>query len=446
MRTEDCIEHRSNRYLQIRQDYLDLFDNDLCSALLLWEFEYLTNAEIDRQRTAREDGPPWIKVSVERLVAELFDRFKERSIRERLAFFRDNNLLMVESGTGGRLNRYLLQCDRINALLASRSRLNFAERGEEPTPNGGEADCNGCSQQNGENDGAGCKAGCKADCNGCSLPNKEVESRNIEKYPIPLPPSPFSKEQLNDPIEDFLVNAWSRTRRVRLKLGRKSDAATVERCRALDAAYPNGEFRQAALLFLESDSNYLRQFKWPIAVFLSQVQDWIDRASDALSDAPPRLPDRASAIAGGGEVVGDHPAPTNAPSPVSASPAPSLPGACEAWNQIVVDGEPVESWTRQDAPLHRALSDPDFQAALPRVLEMAQRVCSAGGDWKPTFRWLLRTDRDGIVNWHKLLTEGKNWARPRSAKSGRLDPAYEAYLDSLMESTNEPNPAEHQTR
>lgn len=296
-------------------------------------------------------------------------------------------------------------------------------------------------------DANGCSCQVANDCSPHIGSNKrEVMNRKYTPYSPPIENFSSSSLDLDDPIETFLVNAWSRVRRVRLKLNRKSDAATVERCRELDAAHPAGEFRRAALLFLESESGYLRQFRWPIQVFLSQVGAWLDRASETVTDTP------SHALAPAGEAAGQQPIPqgqspaTDAPSGLQSPPSPpSLPAPCQEWNRVVTAGDPVEDWTRHDVPLQRQMNDPDFVASLPKILEIAQSVCLSGGSWKPTFRWLLRTGKDGVVNWHKLLTEGRSWARPRQGANRKFTPEFEAYLDNLLkEEDNADNRSKHQ--
>ena len=86
---------------------------------------------------------------------------------------------------------------------------------------------------------------------------------------------------------------------------------------------------------------------------------------------------------------------------------------------MVVDGEPVERWTVHDRGLEPLLNDPDFIAALPRVLERCQKRLSnpEADSGFMTFRWLLKKSKStGVPNWYGVLNGEFAWApKPKSA-------------------------------
>jgi len=178
---------------------------------------------------------------------------------------------------------------------------------------------------------------------------------------------------------------------------------------------------EAFASFLEDD--YWREKKpaYPITGFIRQF----DRYSAPVpQNGNGHAPIGQAAIEAGG----------GAATHAEAEPAaPELPLPCQEWNRVVTAGEPVDEWTKRDAPLWAALVDPDFITALPDVLALCQKIHQAQGDeasWL-TFRWLLRV-KNGQDNWYKLKTEGQSWVKKKKAPASRKSAgatALEEYLN-----------------
>lgn len=238
---------------------------------------------------------------------------------------------------------------------------------------------------------------------------------------------------LETPVVQFLVHAWKRERRVRLKLHRACDTRTVERIRDLERRMGKESFRRAALAYLAEDSEYLREKGWPLALFLKQAE----QSDEGGTWNRPRRASGGHHSIGKAGVVPDTP--PSAPIDPSASNG-QIPYAAQRWNEVVTLGEPVERWTRRD---RGRPDDPEFLNELEKILALCQKIHEAQGDeakWL-TFHWLLKTSKDGVENWYRILTEGRAWARIRRSdtkpKVSAGTDALAKYLSSVEDSDGE---------
>jgi len=331
------------------------------------------------------------------------------AILERIEGMIERGIIQRENEQGT-TTRYLLNFELVNSLLE------LSENGQVGLSGNGQVSCSETDKNLSGNGQVGADV---------SYVVKKQERSNELGEEADSQPNPLSDSDLNleDQTDTFLVNSWRRVRGVRLKLNRKQDAHTVERCRVLDSTHGDGQFRRAALLYLADESDWLRQEKWPIYAFLSQVESWLDRAGS--SPAPAASPEDNG---GGGAVTHAEIAP--------ASPAGSggLPLAAAEWNRIVTAGPPVERWTQRDRGM--SPGDPDFLAVLPTILERCQKIHQAMGEessWL-TFRWLLKRKSPlEAENWYKILNGEMAWATAKKKSTTGRDPEYQAYLDKLAE-------------
>ena len=127
MPKDSCIEHVKGFYLEMRRDYVELFDGDHCSAALAAFFEWATTNEKARMRMAQETGEPWIKVSMPKLFDETVGLYSIRALQDRLDFFQENALVLVDD-KAGTIRRYLLNISLINRLLSVGTVLRVLDR------------------------------------------------------------------------------------------------------------------------------------------------------------------------------------------------------------------------------------------------------------------------------------------------------------------------------
>jgi phage replication O-like protein O len=127
------------------------------------------------------------------------------------------------------------------------------------------------------------------------------------------------------------------------------------------------------------------------------------------------------------------PAPANAPSARPPGGPDALPFAAQEWNRVVTAGPPVEQWTRRDAGL--PVDDPDFLAALPRILPLCQRAFETQPpgelDWLH-FRYLLRPARGHTVeSWYRMANGEFNWLRTKRTPKSRAAQVDDAIAQAL---------------
>lgn len=250
--------------------------------------------------------------------------------------------------------------------------------------------------------------------------------------PTPSPP-PLD---LEDEVLTFVANAYRReNRRAKLDNLRTRAAEPLrENIRRAETEYGAAEFRSALLAYLSDDSDWLREHRWPIRTFLAQVEDYLP---DAVS-VPRRSAPRCAGEAEGTALVGNqHPGPVNGSTGLES--ANSLPHAAQEWNRVVTAGPPVEQWTRRDRGL--AVDDPEFIAALPKVLELCQQAFETQPAedvaWL-NFRYLLRKSKGcDVENWYRMATGEFNWLRTRRKTKADKKAAMDDFIERERRATYE---------
>jgi hypothetical protein len=78
--------------------------------------------------------------------------------------------------------------------------------------------------------------------------------------------------------------------------------------------------------------------------------------------------------------------------------------------------------------------DPDFLAALPKILPLCQQAFEVHGEdvsWL-NFRWLLRPGKGGATeNWYRVANGEMNWLRSKRGPKTRLDQVNDAIAQAL---------------
>ena len=415
MPKDACLNHKIGYFVQTRQDYSEMFNGDHCAAVLMWVLEYFTNNELNRKRSAKEDGPPWVRMSISQIEVELLSAFSRRALQERLNFLRNSGLVLAREQPSGKVNEYLLNLVEIQKLLDSGARMDVASDL-----------CKIALVEKAEDQ---CAAECKNDAEialvGDAL-HKEVRSKKEEEELPVVPLQDFEFENIypEDDVIKFVTDAYSRkSHRESLdNLKAKSSERLCEQIRQAERDHDVEPFRFGLLAYLSSSSDWVRQEKWPIRGFLSKVDEYI-----------PSLPQN-----GNGHGKASHPAAVDLPpvvlEPLAQPALPGLPYPCQEWNRVVTAGEPVEDWTRRDKPLEVALNDPDFLAKLPKILERCQAARSGNEEMTRhvNFRWLLKPSKkiSGVENWYAVLTGDLAWAKEK--KGGPRKSAAQSAVEEAL--------------
>lgn len=231
-----------------------------------------------------------------------------------------------------------------------------------------------------------------------------------ELSPSPLPED-FSVKQtldLEDDILTFVKNAYSReNRRAKLdNLKSRQSEHLCESIRRADKSEGTIRFRVGLLAYLADQSDWLREKRWPIHIFLSQPSQYTQRFKGSPR---PAAPDKPHPSADPSEDVQHAIAPPTQP---AASQGQNFP---MRWNALVPE-RPVDPALLPARP--RAYADPVFSERFEAVCEKAKLLIADGADL--TFDFLLRTDpkADGQYRWQQLLAGSLTWMKPR-AKSAK---------------------------
>ena len=366
MASDSCVTHPKSYFIQVRKDYLEMFDDDMCAAVLAWVFEFASTDEIGRMKMAGEkDSDPWIKASIPSLIKESMYMYSERSVHERLAWLKDLGYLTVESKGGGTVNRYLFNFTKVTEDLSKRRVFKKPDRKI-------------AVNENEEADRKIAVSSAVSVAVSSAVTYKE-EERITDKAELSIiPPTPPSEETLKD-----------------------SDR-------------PEEPFDHEALI------RHLLSEKVPLNGRLKGLI----RARDFAPGTP--LTDAAavcrreiipSRFRASGQSRSRTPSDSRSPPMASRYPAQSslddLSRFPEEWNRIVTH-RPVK-WAKQSPveALRKCAGDEEFRGRFTEVCEAAEAAHRARGDdvsWV-TFEWVIRC-KDGGSNWYKLLGEFSYLTKP----------------------------------
>lgn len=413
MPTSSCIQHpKRHKFIIIRDHIRNLFNGDVCAAAVLSVFEYLTNGELDRLEGAGclpDTFCAWVEISNRSLCDHMVGMFGKSAIIERLDRLVGWGILDRESPGEGLSNRYLLRFDRVNDLLEKHSTLSetsqvwLSENRQVPVQNQ------------------------SATCLEPATPSKEEDLSCLEK-----------KEEVGEEVEstlssspEDLVDELSRMR-ARAKGGHrlKDDEREIllPWLRDRSPGCPPERFTSPFALFLTDD--YWRERKYKITGFIRQFEKYSRECAQNGNGYG-----RSSSLAENGR----GPAVTHAetqPTPCGAPDSVNFPDAIQKWNEVVTAGEPVEGWTKRDKHLLKTLEDPEFMAALPKVLERCQaaRLGNEEMTRHVNFRWLLKTNKAGEhENWYDVLHGSLSWATAKRGGSHEKSAGATAMAEYLAE-------------
>jgi hypothetical protein len=190
-------------------------------------------------------------------------------------------------------------------------------------------------------------------------------------------------------------------------------------------------FRAGLLAYLSRQDDWLLENHWPIECILKYPDKYASGA-----------PQNVRYAASGNAQPAHRPlgAPTHHHAPAERAtglpgPNPGMPLAALEWNRVVTAGPPVENWTHRDRGL--AVEDPDFLAALPKILPLCQQAFESQPDeveWL-NFRYLLRKGKGEVENWYRMANGEFNWLRKKRGQNRKA--AGEASVDNLLGMVNE---------
>lgn len=167
-----------------------------------------------------------------------------------------------------------------------------------------------------------------------------------------------------------------------------------------------------------TQDEYWQERNLPVYGFINQVDRYLQKI-------PP--PSRSAAQPATAATPEDVPGRTPPAEPVAGLQiANPLPAAAQEWNRVVTAGPAVEEWTKRDRGLDAAVADPDFLAALPKVLPVCQKAFEVQPEevgWL-SFRWLLKKGKSGAENWYAIASGDMNWLRTKRSAGGKqkVDP------------------------
>jgi hypothetical protein len=399
MPKESCLDHRKREKLVlIRETFVRLCANDHCAASLLTLLEYLTNGELERLEKSEEQGEPWIRASMNSICSDMMDHYSRRSIQERMRWFRVWGVVGVDDSVCGEIRRYLLNVDVVNLLLQKRVVLDVPPPAKLPHPTTAKPDCvvaDGSSAKSTQIDDLYIKEEVYV--------NRGSINQSSDPTPPRTPRSPtldLADLYLEDSIEKFTQDVYSRVNRsAKLEnLRAKSSTELCERMRDVESDYGPVEFRGRLIGFLQADTDWLRQTKWPINAFLKDPSKY-----ERVSAPPPSsLVDFRQPLPNG----------TSTHTPVNPT---TLPEEADIWNEVVKSGIPVGAfdWLMVEGRnLAVCREHPQFTMANWRkICEKVQPILDAGeGAWL-TFHWLIKA-KD---NWWKAFTgQYDNCAKPKT--------------------------------
>lgn len=388
----DFVKHRpGSRYLRIHEDYLTILDGDFCAAALLAVFEFWSGCEWNRICKRGGVEQPWIELTVAELYTEVMGMYSMRSIQEGIKVLQDRNLLVVERGSGGNVNRYLLNLKLLNESIEADGKISVM----------GVTEQENCGWSYGKTDGK----------IAVSIRDKvlTVEERSKEQQE-------GSHESSSTVDFQFLIWRWKDHKG--FKAPNKADRLRAETRWA--GIEPLSEEQLKSALDYYYDSEWGRKNGYPIMGFLKDPLSWSKSAS------PPEEPEVFVERRNGSPPP--QPPTTSAPTDIPPSIIPlgegGMPLPVEIWNQIVTSGPRVQAWDDSNhyhRYLRDAWADERFRDNLGKFCATIQAIIEARDSevsWL-TFLWLIKPESPVIKtpNWWKLHSgQMDSMAKPSQPK------------------------------
>ena len=429
MPRESCIEHpKRSRYFAIREDFLNLFEQDYCAAAVVAVLEFRTNLELRDTADEDPDRTVWLNISLADLTSAMLGLYSIRSIRSAVGYLAHHKVIQTkEQARIGDLKEYLLQYPLLNQSIKSRSSFSHVSYEEKlhldaPTSVGKIAD----EDYKGSVGSNVAETVQKCGKTVTEIADGSKEEKEVQVETEPDPPSPSlelqPQNQNNTPCElKTLVWAYQRAKGtgkvckherddLEMWLGNREEGET--------------EVLGALGLFLADE--FWKERHFPLYGFRSQFTKYLERfQSSATASIPEAAPAPAAPVA----TPRVSPTPELGQGPQTGSGTPQRPFSLrdylEAWNiALPSHTEPIDPRVSAKNGLAEVLADPEFREKLPKVLLRAGEVLKQhpDADWLDAF-WILKGEHDtGRPNWKKLLKSG--FMRPAKSKSeSRADSA-----------------------
>lgn len=395
MPKDSCVAHHDGFYLEVRRDYINLFDGDRCAAVLMGFFEFATNGELARMRLSGEDGEPWIRASMSSIYEETLGIYSIRLLQDKLDWIEMCGLVKHEEGPRNIARRYLLNFALLTEYLKSRKVLN-------DTPS---------DRQN-------CRSGKIA--GPAELPTKlpitggvlNLKEESLITDNTPYSPS-LEETQENlypeDPIDSFTKGLYRRHGRGKPKFTDRFGNDLKEALRFEEAKRGSTPVRQALVDYVRRDDDWVKVNKWPLYAALVII-----RKLPTVTRPPEPSPASVLPVRGGAA----PPTSANAPAaPYNASKreivfVEQLPELAVKWNQIVKHGEPVKVWSkgsRDHKNLQSCMEEDEFVRNQEEILEKTEQILAEAVEdnaWFVNFGWLFKEG-----NWTKVLNGNYRWVK-----------------------------------
>jgi len=218
-----------------------------------------------------------------------------------------------------------------------------------------------------------------------------------------------------DSYDDFLMGlklAYRNCRGAKLdNLKAKANAHAEQQLAEAYEAYEehSGALLAAVELYLSESSEFLRSKGWPIKVFLSQKQKYLDRVEDSNPRPAIKTPPAPRPVT----PVQRTPPPLALPTPETVLEAKTaqrtgLPELAEAWNKRVPHATKVSSWLREwDALTREPLIAENLDELLSKCDALAVQRENPESRFTTaiSFPWFSK-------QWEKLLNGVYDWALP----------------------------------
>jgi hypothetical protein len=162
--------------------------------------------------------------------------------------------------------------------------------------------------------------------------------------------------------------------------------------------------------FWQGQKKYLGKERFPISGFIKQFSRYSSKLPHSTN----------------GNGRSGHPEAVDLPAvslePMAQPALPELPYACQEWNRVVTAGEPVTEWgPRRDKSSSKAMQDPDFIAAMPKVFERCQAARQGNEEMTRhvNFRWLFKDNKEKEAeNWYDVANGSLAWATAKKSAGG----------------------------
>jgi hypothetical protein len=407
---DSCIRHKRGYYLELRRDYVDLFEGDHCAALLMGFFEFATNGEIARlERTGDFAGEPWIRASMHSIVDETLGLYSIRSIQDRMDFLETVGILTVEEKSG-RVRRYLLNQKFVNHSLDIGARLDpgkIAGVVETHTPAEPSAKPSAILPGSG------------------GVLNLKEESLITNHKNLPKVSSDLEEKYSPKLLQKLFFSRYKHSKGTKLD-SRQGDKPRTAQWLA-EQSVPGGEILAALDVFLQDD--YWRDQHFPLSAFRKQFQTYLGHVRNGSYDFNPPSIGEADPMLWKGVSV---------PSKSIILAAPEIQhDYVQIWNELVPEA-PITDWhdSRDGIPLSAAKNDPTFTERFREMCDIAgaiHRARKAEASWL-TLRWVLRTKKgESAPNYWKLLTDLKGMATATGSGFGQGNKSIQVGMELLEE-------------